>query len=255
VTQFYDNIRDLAQVLVVTDGGATEEYGSFGWVISLKSGQRLAKGHGITFGLDPRSYRAENYGCRAAHTFIQLACSYLRRPIPRGSLEFHSDNQGMIKKLQWFASYRMAPYRSVLDSEWDLVFSNHRLLSQYPDQPTLKHVKGHQDRSGAYHDLSLSAQLNIEADALCTEALELFGTPFSRVPFDPTSLVQLVVNNHSVTRRIPTTLRTAVQLPALREYYCKRFQWPDPVFDLIDWKAFSQASRRQYKKRRFLTKH
>jgi hypothetical protein len=86
IQEFYHLISDLSQVLVATDGGATDDYGSFGWVIALKSGQRLAQGQGITFGYDPRSYRAENYGCKAAHTFIQLACKFLHRPIPPGTL-------------------------------------------------------------------------------------------------------------------------------------------------------------------------
>lgn len=43
-------------ILLVSDGGAVNHLGSFGWILGLQDGTRLAHGSGIAFGQDPHSF-------------------------------------------------------------------------------------------------------------------------------------------------------------------------------------------------------
>jgi hypothetical protein len=65
-----DALQPLSDIILVSDGGSMDDYGSFGWVISTKEGDRVAKGSGSVFGSDPRSYRAEGHGAKAGLLFI-----------------------------------------------------------------------------------------------------------------------------------------------------------------------------------------
>jgi hypothetical protein len=78
------------------DGGAMDDYGSFGWVVSTKEGDRLATGSGSVFGSDPRSYRAEGHGAKAGTLFIIHCFRYCNVPIPPGQFTVYCDNQGLL---------------------------------------------------------------------------------------------------------------------------------------------------------------
>jgi hypothetical protein len=67
---FCSQASDLSHTLLVTDRGAADNMGTFGWIIGTTSGTRLATGSGPVFGFNPRSYRAETYGCRAGMPFV-----------------------------------------------------------------------------------------------------------------------------------------------------------------------------------------
>jgi hypothetical protein len=73
-----------------------DDYGSFGWVVSTKEGNRLATGSGSVFGSDPRSYRAEGQGAKAGTLFIIHCFWYCNAPIPPGQFTFYCDNQGLL---------------------------------------------------------------------------------------------------------------------------------------------------------------
>ena len=51
----------------------------------------------------------------------------------------------------------------VLTAEWDLLIEIQNTLRQIQGVK-LKHIKGHQDKTGAYRSLSILAQLNVDAD-------------------------------------------------------------------------------------------
>jgi hypothetical protein len=93
--------------MLVTDGGAAANMGTFGWIIGTNDGARLASGSGPVFGFDPRSYRAETYRCRAGMTFVQLAFLFCHLPM-HGSLSVRFDNQGLLKKQLSFREFALA---------------------------------------------------------------------------------------------------------------------------------------------------
>ncbi len=67
IYDFCRQATDLSKILLVCDGGAADNMGTFGWIIGTSSGTRLASGSGPVFGFDPRSYRSETYGCRSGY--------------------------------------------------------------------------------------------------------------------------------------------------------------------------------------------
>jgi hypothetical protein len=169
-------ISDLQDVILVSDGGAMDNHGLFGWVLGLQNGTCLAHGFGIVFGHKPRSYRAEGYGAKAAALFLWHLFQYSNCTIPdapeAGRFNYHCDNQVLLKKLAVFHRYKNAGLATCLHSEWDIVSSIHSLHSRFPWLPRLIHVKGHQDNHLHKDNLDLPTQMNIEDDALATKALQ-----------------------------------------------------------------------------------
>jgi hypothetical protein len=94
-------LQEISQIIVVSDGGGVQQYGSFGWVIGHKDGRRLAQGSGSAFGFNPCSYQAEGYGAKASHLFLLHCFLYCERLIPSGQFTFYCDNQGLLKKLTY----------------------------------------------------------------------------------------------------------------------------------------------------------
>jgi len=253
VYDFCEQATDLSKILLVTDGGASDTMGTFGWIIGTLSGTRLAAGSGPVFGFDPRSYRAETYGCRSGMTFIQLAFKFCDLPMS-GSLSVRFDNQGLLKKQTSFRKFALARHSAALHSEWDAVISVYNLMDQFPQLPVLKHVYGHQDLEVSYEDLPLDAKMNTEADALATLELKEFSTPYHHVPFDPDSRVMLSIEGITVTRRLETTIRTTARLPALIAYYQDRLNWDTRTFHAVDWQLFGSVYPKMRKRRNFITK-
>jgi exonuclease III len=253
VFDFCDQAADLSAILLVTDGGAANNMGSFGWIIGTLSGTRLASGSGPVFGFDPRSYRAETYGCRAGMTFVQLAFQYCRRPM-KGTLSVSFDNQGLLKKQKAFQKFALAKYSAALHSEWDAIIAVYHLMQHFPQLPELNHVYGHQDLDIDYADLPLDAQMNTQADALATMELDEFSTLLHSVPFDPESRVMLSIDGTTVTRRLETTMRTKASLPGLITYYQERLHWDEQTFHAVDWETFGSVYPKMNKRRNFITK-
>jgi hypothetical protein len=239
--------------MLVTDGGALETTGSFGWIIGTKTGTRLAAGSGPVFGFDPRSYRAETYGCRAGMSLFQLAFTFCNSQMT-GTLSVRFDNQGLLKKQASFRKFALSRFSSALHSEWDALISVYNLMDRFPKLPILKHVLGHQDLALDYSDLPLDAQMNTQADSLATMELDEFSTPMLTVPFDPESKVMFSIDGITVTRRLETTIRTKARLPALKEYYLQRLGWDHRTYQAVDWDLFGSVFPKMNKRRNFLTK-
>jgi hypothetical protein len=67
--------------MLVTDGGATDNMGTFGWITGTTNGLRFAAGSNPVFEVDLHSYRAETYGCHSGMTFVQLAFRFSHLPM------------------------------------------------------------------------------------------------------------------------------------------------------------------------------
>jgi exonuclease III len=251
--EFCTLASNLDNILLVTDGGANDAMGTFGWVIGTTSGTRLAAGSGPVFGFDPRSYRAETYGCRAGMTFLQLVFQFCRCTMT-GTLSVRFDNQGLLKKQTSFRKYSLAKFSCALHSEWDAIISVYNLMDRFPNLPDLQHVYGHQDSELDYDDLPLDAKMNIEADSLATMELKEYSTPMYSVPFNPESRVMLSLSGITVTRRLETTIRTKARLPALIEYYHDRLNWDKRTYHAVDWETFGGVYPKLKKRRNFITK-
>lgn len=90
-------------LLIATDGSAPHHNGSFGWVISLANGKRLAANYGRVQGAYISSFRAESYGLLSALCFVQRVSSFTSTNLP--TLSFYLDSKSVISRvsqlLQW----------------------------------------------------------------------------------------------------------------------------------------------------------
>ena len=242
-------LKDLSKVLLVSDGGAIpRDRGSFGWVLANTDGTRLAKGKGVVPGFDPMSHQSELTGSKAGLWFLLLAHEFTATRMSNKEFNLYSDNASMLKKLGKLKQFRTARHSAVLHSEYDMLAECHNLLDQFPSRPQLHHVKGHQDSGDPDKKLSLEAELNVEADALATEALQQVQAPMLKVPLSQSAAVLLDLDGRTVTRHIESSLKHHIHRPGARACMCDRFQWTCSAFDTIDWEVFN-ASLRSMKRR------
>ena len=247
-------MADITKVILVSDGGAVHDYGSYGWVLGLDDGTRLARGWGKVFGHDPKSYRAEGYGAKAGALFLWNVFEYCKKQVSTtGGFTFYCDNEGLLKKLIVFRSYENAAQATCLHSEWDIVSAIHTIHNRFPWRPTITHVPSHQDDHHNLADLDLPTLMNIEADALATFALQ-DGTSQPVVPFDPACGAMLSINGRAITRNIEATLHRHEHMDPIKSYYCKRFGWDPETLASIDWDVYSMVYTKFARTRTFFTK-
>jgi hypothetical protein len=99
----------------------------------------------------------------------------------------------------------------------------------------LSHVKGHQDDKIPYKDLPREAQLNVQADALCTNQLNEPADPaagYRNFSANPTSLL---INGEYITAKYTKCLRSAYLSQDLRKLMVKNFQWKPTTPELVWW--------------------
>jgi hypothetical protein len=119
-----EKLQALSEIILVSDGGAVDDYGLYGWVVGNLDGDRIAKGSGSVFGCDPRSYRAGGHGAKTGMLFLIHCFRYCHVPIPPSKFTFYCNNEGLLKKLTYLRSYNNAINATVLHSEWDIVLSS-----------------------------------------------------------------------------------------------------------------------------------
>jgi hypothetical protein len=76
VTFLYDpfnlsSLRESQEFQACSDGSAVAFVGTYGWVLSLEDGTRLAYGSGLVDGHDPCSFRAEGQGMLSVMCFLR----------------------------------------------------------------------------------------------------------------------------------------------------------------------------------------
>jgi hypothetical protein len=130
----------------------------------------------------------------------------------------------------------------------------HELIGDLSVTPVIDHVKGHQDDKLSYDELSLPAQLNVDADALATDELLNYPTPCEHVPLLPAAHVQLNIAGRTITRKLGPAIRRQHGLRLLKEYMNERFHWDNEMIESVNWESFSKAFRSNQKLRAFTFK-
>jgi hypothetical protein len=162
-----------AELIIVTDGGAVTNQGSFGWVIGTLD-RVLWKCKGPAHGLPIHSFRAESVGVLSVLWFLDRFCEFYNiKPINRPTLWLGTDSLSFLDRIKdlkeipvndWYAN--VFAY-----SDIDVTLEIFKCLESHPFAYVFNHVKGHQDDKKKYSQLSRPSQLNVLADELATEAL------------------------------------------------------------------------------------
>jgi hypothetical protein len=243
----------LRTLLLVSDGGTDGNIGSTGWVIADSLDNRFINGSSSVPGFDPWSYRAEGYAMVSGLSFLHHLCLFYQHLNQLPVKKLYCNNLGLVRKLTHFFTYRLAPIKCVLHSEYNVLAQSFLLLQAYSVTPEIFHVKGHQDDKTPYANLPLPAQLNCDADKLATTELRSLPNLIRGVPLFPSANVQLLVAGQSVTRNLPSAIRRSFGYHRLIKY-CARFQWTKSTIDSISWDDFFVAFRSCYSHRDFAFK-
>jgi hypothetical protein len=180
--------------------------------------------------------------------FLRHICPYCQHLNQFPLSKLYCDNLGLVRKLNYFFTYRLAPIKCILHSEYDVLAQSFLLLQEYVTTPEMLHVKGHQDVNTPYRHLPLPAQLNCNTDSLATTELHSLPNQIRRVPLFPPTKAQLLISGQSVTRNSPNAIRRSYGYHRLIAYGT-RFQWTKTTVDSIDWNGFSAAFRSCFKQR------
>ena len=237
-------IITASSFIACSDGSAVAFEGTYGWVVCSEDGTRLAHGAGPVDGHDPRSFRAEGQGMLSVvcllHRLMEWCCS--TTPIS-GILA--TDNTGLIDRVQSQTILKYPIPNSVFKPDWDIVQAIVQTQQSFAITTTYQHVKGHQDDDTPTVELSLVAQLNVEADKYAGAFRHQYGSYRPLIPLSPTRPVALDIDGKTIHRGFKQAIREAIHGPNLKEAMQLRYDWQDGVMETIDWEVHRQATQSQ----------
>jgi hypothetical protein len=236
------------------DGSVQANAASFGWILSNKQGERIARCYGPAPGLRPDSFRAEGYAFISILLFLYLIMDMTDDAVTK-RIEIHTDSKSFLQRI---AKHRRQKYENpndTLEPDWDVSSETWTLIHDLPVELHGHWVEGHQDRDTPYEELDLPAQLNVDADRLAGTYLELFPAPRPHVTPLLGNRVQLFNAHGTITGKFKPRVREAYGGPPLRKYMLGRFDWEEATLEEIDWQCLSVTISSQHSRRNTVLKH
>ena len=230
----------FGQFLSVSDGSVKFHNMSFGWIIATPDGRRLAAGSGPCEGRG-NSLRSEGAGMLAATLFMALISHHMNHQIKATCI---SDNKELIRRMTDHKQYKEPYPNATLASEYDIIEEIYETCNIYNLDTSYSWVRGHQDKNTAYNDLSLNAQLNVDADWYAGKYQDESGKFLPQCMLLPACPVMLSIRDISVTSDYKNQLIRAYTEPRYIEHLQNKFGWSDAIIGTIAWKSLSLAARR-----------
>jgi hypothetical protein len=244
----------------VSDGSVWfKSQGSFGWTLSTLLGERAASGMGPVRGAQQHPYRSEVTGLLSLLLFLyHLARFTGKHDSWQGIVA--TDSQSALDVLWKWIPQEGIPgtdphlhMRDPLMSEWEALVEVYKLLMKMPGIK-LEYVRGHQDRQTAYAQLSLLAQLNVDADSMAEQFQIEHGSPRPQAWMYPSTAVHLELPQGTITSHYPDTMRLQVWGAPLQKYMRTKYQWAPSTYHMIHWNAHKQALKNSEARQTHLTK-
>jgi exonuclease III len=248
-----------------SDGSViAEEKGSYGWTISTVLGERASTGTGPVGGSQLQPYRAEAVAMLSLLCFLHRLAEFIGKHDHWYGV-IVTDSQSLLDTLgNWLPqviptppkipkSYFISPYTEVLLPEWDVLIEIYHLLRRMP-HITLEYVKSHQDRHQPYHQLSLKAQLNVDADAAAKQYQRTHANIHPLAMLLPHTGALLDLPDGTITSNFPDRMRHQAWGGPLKKYMQEKYNWSASTMDAINWKAQTSALQRQFHRKTHMTK-
>jgi hypothetical protein len=170
-------------------------------------------------------------------------------------LIYTSDNKGLITRMNQRLQYDACFSNATLAPDWDLTEAIHDSIQHLDESPTFQHVLGHQDDDKEYTDLTLPAQLNVDAN----EAAGAFHWSHSPtlqtiVPLLPTTKAQLNIGSNTITGHYKHHIRQAASRQDFLDQCQVIHKWDNSTFQTINLSLFRTAVRNSCHIHKFLFK-
>ncbi len=153
--------------------------------------------------------------------------------------------------------YKQVPNKT-MKAEWDILSTIWHTMDLFDEssRPRITWIKAHQDDKKPYEQLSLPAQLNVDADHLADQFIDdNMHANWSKVPRLPTCGAQLHLRTGTVTYSLKRELGFAVHAENMEEYLSAKNGWTPATFDSIDWEVHRLALNRHNSQRTVLIKY
>jgi hypothetical protein len=128
--------------------------------------------------------------------------------------------------------------------EYDIIEEIYETCKIYNIDSSYQWVRGHQDKHTAYADLSLQAQLNVDADWYAGKYQDKSGKFLPQCTLLPACTATLSIRDITVTSDYKNQLIQAYTEPRYIEYLQNKFGWSGTIINTIAWKSLSLAVRR-----------
>ena len=153
-------------LLAVLDGSVIFHNMSYDWVVATPDG-RILVWSVVLCNRGGNSLRAEGVGMLSVTVFFALTMeNTLKEPL---LVTFVSDNQELINRCNAHLQYIIPYPNDTVKLEYNVMEQIYCTASNYKLKPSYHWVKGHQDDNTPTEELSIVAQLNVEADSLAGE--------------------------------------------------------------------------------------
>mmetsp|Transcript_22898 Transcript_22898/g.34712 ORF Transcript_22898/g.34712 Transcript_22898/m.34712 type:complete len:275 (+) Transcript_22898:443-1267(+) len=263
-------------LIIASDGSVANSFGTYGWIISTQSGVRIAKSSGNVYGHRASSYRAELSGLQACLHIIYHMQTYFKSST-HIQAEIHIDNLSVVDlcthiqenlnhgqeagdpleiefpgQIEDFRDELDLQHHYTMEPDWDLIINIRSILS-IPHFNSLKFywIKAHQDDKNPYDRLSLPAQLNVDADALCSRIQQQpKDEKYQRVPLTNYCHAHLDIKDQTVTSNYKGRIRRERATQPLYNYIASRNDWNEQQMKTIDWKLHKHALQFKHAKQK-----
>ena len=181
------------------------------------------------------SYRAEMMSIIAGLTLLDLI---LRAAgISKAKVVLHTDSETSILVTK---NSRLNTLHYALTNDIDVALQLRHEWTTIPQQFSLQHVKGHQDKNTKFKDLSIPSQLNVLMDEMSKDIVDktfndsnvILPLPAQQIYFD---------HSQPIVQDITNVLISSHQNKSIKDYYHKHHNIPKHCFHTIEWDAIKNA--------------
>ena len=233
-----------------SDGSASTNSATFGFVISTLQGLRLARGNGPAPGSYPNSFRSEAYGVLATLRWLRFTMMRLDVEPPSPiQIKHLLDNKAVIQRIRSTIRMRRSTPNSCLLPEQNVIVEIATTWRALHAHIVFEWVKGHQDLTRHIHSLPLEGQLNCEADREASRVNRYDAVTHALVTPLPSSPCQFIVRHKSITNNFKQKIYQSITIPALETYLRQKYAWDQPTHDDIDWVLFAHIIKKYQNQR------
>ena len=253
-------------VRVVSDGSERfGTHGAFGWAMSDDRGERVATGMGPARGALASVNRSEAFGMLAVTRFL-IRLGEFTGQVEEWQGILATDSQSVLDTIAHVhtmpearapatRTYHTDQWKTleVLSADWDVLIELQESLKLLPDL-ALQHVRGHHDNHIPYQQLSLLAQLNVDADHQASTCQRLYGSARPYTFLMPHTKAHIHNKDGTITSHYEAILRHNATRDPLYQHIAARNKWSSAIMRTINWKAHGQVLKQRINRRVHYTK-